>query len=120
MFVESLNKEDIFKVAQDALLHVFDEEKAKEFLSGCNFTKLESFVLLDGPSGFGEFVSISDFDMVVYCAVEPVQKIISNTYRRYMYRKFGAQYIKALDEYGRSPIEKEYQEKMGAFGGMGL
>ena len=110
MFIERLDKKDVYSIAEDSLSMVVDREKAKDYLKDSTMTKMNYCILLEFNSG--EFVSILDFDTVVSLAIEPVQHLISNNYRRQMYRKFGSEYLNAIDEMGKESIELEYKKEM--------
>ena len=59
-----------------------------------------------------EWVCLKDFSLGVTLGSTNLSRKTNLDYQRSMYRRFGKEYLDALDEYYRRPIEDDYNEKM--------
>lgn len=115
MFIERLSDDKRIELSSHYLSMIVGVDNSKSLISKGRITKynddLTIYISRDGYYS-EESISVRDFDAYVSCAIGPVQELINKSHRKTMYRKFGKEYLDALDKHLRVPFESEYKKAL--------
>ena len=119
MFLEKLSDVEILKLMENGLNFVFDNDDTKEIMERAKYSKIKVAEDVIAELQFArsryhvvQNLYLDDFNMQITCALLPVEEKINKDYRKSMYRKFGKEYLDALDKYAKAPIEEEYNKRI--------
>jgi hypothetical protein len=115
MFIEKLDFDECKRMATGFLGDIAGRDRAIEWAKAGSCEKTASYFKLDFTQGIyfqQQAIMLTDFEVIATCAISPVARRLTNKYRQDMYRKFGKEYLDALDREYRAPIEREYQEQI--------
>ena len=121
MFIEKIDFDECKRMATSYLSDIAGQDRANEWAKSGSGQKTSNYFILDFSQGSlfqDQKIMLTDFEVITPCAISPVARRLTNKHRRNMYRKFGREYLVALDEEYRRPIDKEYEEKITAYNEM--
>lgn len=117
MFIERLTDEEAIEIAKRYLM-IHDEEKdvtdPSYYINKNTMERGGDYISFDFEIYLheSEWVCLKDFSLGVTLGSTNLSRKTNLDYQRSMYRRFGKEYLDALDEYYRRPIEDDYNEKM--------
>lgn len=121
MFIEQIDFDECKKMATGFLADIAGRDRAVEWAKAGSCEKTANYFKLDFSQGIywqQQAIMLTDFEVIATCAISPVARRLTNKHRRNMYRRFGREYLVALDEEYRRPIDREYERKITEYNEM--
>ena len=117
MFLEGLTDLEILGLMKKGLTFVFDEKETQSIMDNAKFLRDYSGEMAElqfarSRHHVVQNIYLDDFNMQITCALMSFQEMVNKDYRKSMYRKFGKEYLDALDKYAKAPIEEEYNKRI--------
>jgi len=114
MYIERLDDLEIKSMVKQYLSMTMDSVSAMESLDGGTMLRYKDCIRYDYIDDTLEYETLimTDFDVEIIGEVLASGKTFSKEHRKNMYRKFGKEYLSALDCYGKNPIEQEYKKAL--------
>ena len=113
MYIEQLTDAEVKEIFKMIISTVDNEQEVAYRCKWMKIERLKDRIRCDFPTEYEEHVCVlEDFDAsLTYGAYDTPEKI-RKLFRRYMYNKFGKNYLIRLEKHCRKPIEERYYKEM--------